>query len=320
MSENLRHKTIIPVAGGKGGVGKSLFTASLARALAASGKETIAVDLDLGGSNLYSYFGLENRHLGIGDYLITKGTRLDEITVKLELDRLGFIPGDGVTPFLANINYGQKQKLLRDLERLDADFLLLDLGSGTSFNILDFFRLSNRGVLVTTPDYPAIMNMMAFLKNMIFRVVAKGVGTNNFLRDVLVKACHRTGSDEMIPVKDIIYELSAVNPQKAVEIQKQIQAFDLNIVVNKTRASDDLGFVEKVVKSLQERLGIEVGFLASFPFSDAGCWRMASQQGLLPFLADVDGVIPALHNRAFGTAATFPQAAARTCQTWPDLS
>ena len=61
--------TIIPVAGGKGGVGKSFVTANLAVALAQRGHRTIAVDLDLGNSNLHSLLGLENRYPGVGEYL-----------------------------------------------------------------------------------------------------------------------------------------------------------------------------------------------------------------------------------------------------------
>ena len=58
--------TIIPIAAGKGGVGKSFLTANLAIAMAQLGRQTIAVDMDLGGSNLHSFLGLPNRHPGIG--------------------------------------------------------------------------------------------------------------------------------------------------------------------------------------------------------------------------------------------------------------
>ena len=50
-----KNPVLIPVGGGKGGVGKSLTAANLAAALAKLGKQVIVVDLDLGGSNLYSY-------------------------------------------------------------------------------------------------------------------------------------------------------------------------------------------------------------------------------------------------------------------------
>jgi len=58
--------TIIPVAGGKGGVGKSFVTGNLAVALARRGHRTIAVDPDLGNSNLHSLLVLENRYPGWG--------------------------------------------------------------------------------------------------------------------------------------------------------------------------------------------------------------------------------------------------------------
>jgi flagellar biosynthesis protein FlhG len=63
------HPVIIPIASGKGGVGKSFLTANLAMALAAMGHRVIAVDLDLGGSNLHTFLGLANRYPGIGDFI-----------------------------------------------------------------------------------------------------------------------------------------------------------------------------------------------------------------------------------------------------------
>jgi len=61
--------TVIPVAAGKGGVGKTQIAANLAIALAQAGEKTIVVDLDLGGSNLHTHLGLPNRNPGLGDYL-----------------------------------------------------------------------------------------------------------------------------------------------------------------------------------------------------------------------------------------------------------
>ena len=70
---------IIPVASGKGGVGKTFIAANLAIALAEMGHRVIAVDLDLGGSNLHSFLGLSNRHPGIGDFLKARTAELDEL-------------------------------------------------------------------------------------------------------------------------------------------------------------------------------------------------------------------------------------------------
>src|SRR6266850_2415825 len=108
--------TIIPIAGGKGGVGKTFVTANLAVALASRGFRTLAVDLDLGNSNLHSLLGLENRYPGVGEYL--RGTvkcSPHELIVETSLPGLGFIPGDGRMPFMANITYNKKLALMSTL-------------------------------------------------------------------------------------------------------------------------------------------------------------------------------------------------------------
>ena len=155
--------TFIPVASGKGGVGKSFLTANLAIALAERGHQTIAVDLDLGGSNLYSFLGLPNRFPGIGDFIKTKGGEISDFLVSTDISNLKFLPGDGKTPFMANITYAQKIKLISQLKNLTADYILLDQASGSAYNTLDFFSITPISMVVTTPEYPAVMNMMIFL-------------------------------------------------------------------------------------------------------------------------------------------------------------
>ena len=125
---------IIPVASGKGGVGKSFISANLAIALAELGHKVIAVDLDFGGANLHSFLGLSNRNPGIGDFLQARIAELDELLVPSDIPNLQFLSGDGKTPFMANIAYAQKIKLISRLKKLPADYILLDLGAGSSFN------------------------------------------------------------------------------------------------------------------------------------------------------------------------------------------
>jgi len=123
--------TIIPIAAGKGGVGKSFLAANLAIALAELGHRTIAVDLDLGGCNLHSFLGLPNRFPGVGDFLKARSAQLEELLVPTQAPHLSFLPGDGKTPFMANIAYAQKVKLIYHIEKLRAEYIILDLGAGS---------------------------------------------------------------------------------------------------------------------------------------------------------------------------------------------
>ena len=234
MNESSRKLAkVIPVAGGKGGVGKSLFTANLGRALAARGERCIAIDLDLGGSNLHTFLGFDNNNPGIGDFLGQKCASLSEFLVPFPETTLFFVPGDGLRPFLANMMHAHKMRLLRELTRLDADYILIDLGAGTSYNTLDFFRVWNLGLVVTTPEYPAIINMMNFVKNIVLRIIVKGIGDNTD-------------------------ELGRVNRERTDRIRQQLASLKLGLVVNQVKRIEDLQFVGNIQTALKRKLGVDI--------------------------------------------------------------
>ncbi|MEG0662659.1 MAG: AAA family ATPase, partial [Anaerovoracaceae bacterium] len=52
---------VIVVASGKGGTGKTLFTANMGALLAMGGKKVVLLDMDLGLRNLDLYLGLESK-------------------------------------------------------------------------------------------------------------------------------------------------------------------------------------------------------------------------------------------------------------------
>jgi flagellar biosynthesis protein FlhG len=160
---------IVPVASGKGGVGKTLVAANLAIALAQANRRVILADLDLGGSNLHLVLGLNVGGPSIGTFLGKKKIDFSEAVHETGIPNLRFIPGDAEIPGLANLTASQKNMIVRRLSGLDADYLILDLGAGTSQNTLDFFLMSGQGIIVTTPTPTATVNAYLFLKNAAFR-------------------------------------------------------------------------------------------------------------------------------------------------------
>jgi len=113
---------IIPIASGKGGVGKSIISANLAISLANLGHSVVAVDLDLGGSNLYSYLGMDNKYHGIGDYLNSKRGKLSDYIVQTDFENLQFLAGERRITFMANMPHAQKIKLIGEIKNIEADY------------------------------------------------------------------------------------------------------------------------------------------------------------------------------------------------------
>lgn len=249
---------VIPIAGGKGGVGKSLFTANLGRALSARGERCVAIDLDLGGSNLHTFLGFDNINPGIGDYLGQKGASLSQFAVPIPGSTLAFVPGDGLRPFLANMMHAHKMRLLRDLVRIDADYVLLDLGAGTTFNTVDFFRVWGLGLLVTTPEYPAIINMMNFVKNVVLRVIIKGIGDNTFMTEVIEPISKQSIDDDVKTIPEVIDELGLIHKERTDRIRQQLASLKFGLVVNQVKQIEDLQFISGVLATLKRKTGVDI--------------------------------------------------------------
>jgi flagellar biosynthesis protein FlhG len=120
--------TILPIGSGKGGVGKSLLATNLSIALAEAGRTVVLVDLDLGASNAHTMLGIRAVTRGIGTFLSVPRMGFEEIVLPTEYDGLSFIAGDAEMPGTANLKPAQKKRLVRCLESLPCDFMVLDLG------------------------------------------------------------------------------------------------------------------------------------------------------------------------------------------------
>ena len=137
IQDALRKKEIWAIGGGKGGIGKSLITGNVGICLARLKKKVLPVDADLGGANLHT----TPRHRRSGDDARTSWNRrvenIQDVIIKTGVPNLSLISG------AQDFRRGQPEfrpenTALRHLEAIDVDYIL-DLGAGTSFNILDFF-------------------------------------------------------------------------------------------------------------------------------------------------------------------------------------
>jgi len=251
---------IIPIASGKGGVGKSIIAANLAIAIANSGYSTVAIDLDLGGSNLYSYLGLDNRYPGIGDYLVTKKGSLSDYLVPTEFDNLKFLAGERRVAFMANIPHAQKIKLIKEIKNIQADYILLDLGAGTTFNTLDYFELSNHGLVISTFEKPSVINTLSFIKNFIYRTLQKEIKKNTKVTHAINELSKNSTEDELLLLSSIIELINEMDPALALKIKQKCNTYQPRIIFNQGEHPDDLAILPPLEKTVKRVLSMDLCF------------------------------------------------------------
>ena len=274
---------IIPIASGKGGVGKTFLAANLAIALAEAGHPTIAVDMDLGGSNLHSFLGLPNRFPGIGDFLKARSAELEELLVDTATPNLRFIPGDGLSPFLANIPYAQKMRLISKVKKLPAEYILLDLGAGTSFNTIDFFRISRYGIIVTRPEYPSIMNMLGFLKHFVLRLIERTLADDQRIHDLLRSSYKQPIAEQRDSLGALGPKIAAIDRDAGKKVEDLCRDFRPRVLFNMGEHPDEIEIARNIDSSLENALSLKVDYFG-FIFEDPDVRRSIKKQ--TPFLPE----------------------------------
>ena len=251
---------IIPIASGKGGVGKSLVSANLAIALAQSGKRVVLVDLDLGASNLHLVLGNQSPKAGLGTFL-TGNSEFEEIIVPTDYANLMFIPGDSEIPGMSSIKAAQKNMLIKKLQASNCDFLLIDLGAGTHLSILDFFLLSPQGILVTAPTVTAILDGYLFLKNAVFRLMYNSFKKNSKAYAYLEKLKNDAASMQRLYIPKLIDAIAEVDPENAELFRRRMKQFRPRLILNMLESPKDAEKALKIRRSCKDYLGVELEHL-----------------------------------------------------------
>lgn len=250
---------IIPIASGKGGVGKSLLSANLAITLGQAGKKVILADLDLGASNLHLVIGQFAAKKGIGTF-ITGETKFEEIIVPTEYENVSFIAGDSEIPGLSTLKTFQKNSIIKKFRELEnrCDYLIIDLGAGTHLTILDLFLLSPQGIIVTAPTVTATLNGYLFLKNAVFRLMASSFKRDSPAAKYLESLKNDSSSLQRLYIPKMMEALRTVDPKNAAVFEQKMSQFHPRLVMNMIDEPKDADKALKIRRSCQQYLGIDV--------------------------------------------------------------
>lgn len=259
---------ILPVASGKGGVGKTVFTANLGIMLASMGQKVVVVDIDLGGSNLHTVLGIKNDAVGLGHFLTNKQITFEQIVHETKYPGLRFIPGDALFVGTANLQYFRKKQIIKGLLSLEADWVLLDLGAGTSVNTIDFYTISPAGIMVGVPEITAVLNLYSFLKNAYYRFIFQAFKKGDIIRDKLIEGANYRLEKDDFRLIEYIRLLRKDYPDKAEEIDKAMKQFYPKLVLNMGQSKTDINLGENLRTIVHKNLGFDMEYLGLLPYEN----------------------------------------------------
>ncbi len=238
------------------------------------------MDLDLGAANLHLYMGEWALKHRIDDYLDRKADQLNAIAVETKHGpRL--IGGGSGRLGSANLPFARKLKLMRAIRKLDADYVVLDLGASTNYNILDFFLLADTQLVMTTCDPAAYLDAYTFIKLALYRRLARLFGAESqyrkFKDEELQGAIHRfVAPDERHPpgrISDLMAEIHNQFPQRHYLVEDALNHFQPKLVVNLADIQKEvLEVVTRMQKVAENMLSTRLQLAGSI-FSDRNIAR-----------------------------------------------
>ena len=224
--------TVYAVAGGKGRIGKSVISILFGRACSLSGKQTVLVDADLGGANLHTLLGMIYPSRSLVDFLMKRNCSLEETLLTTKDKNIRMISGTGEILGAANLQATVKNKLIRHIKGLDADCIILDLGSGSSFNVLDFFIAADRHLLVVSTEPTSLQNVYEFLKLCVERILHKSFYKEEPMKKYISRFIFPNEDDGISTISELLELVGKKSGKMSEEIAATIAAFQPHLVVN----------------------------------------------------------------------------------------
>jgi len=275
QTTKIREGEIWAVGGGKGGTGKTFITSCAATQLAKKGRNVVLVDMDFGGANLHSFFGINRPQKSLTSFF-EMGASLSDLVAKVDTANISLVTGDIDSLSSDKITFSQKLKLFRQIMKLNAQNVIIDLGAGSHNNTLDTFLIADKMIVVLVPEVIAIENMYHFIKNALFRKVKKTLKEYGF-KEIVQHIWDRRQSYGVGNLKELIDYLKGSFSYIGTVLDHELAGFRVHLVLNMVRTNQDILLGASVKSVMMKYLGVPIHYVGYVEYNDA-VWKSVRER------------------------------------------
>ncbi|MBQ1406925.1 MAG: septum site-determining protein MinD [Eubacterium sp.] len=188
--------TVILVASGKGGTGKSMFSVNIGATFALREKSVVIVDMDMGLRNTDLYLGLENNVVYDAHDVMTGVCRIKQALIRDERFRDLCFMGASPTREMGEITPLHVKVLCEKLADM-FDVVIVDAPAGIDDGLVVASAGADAVVILTTPEYASIRNADTLDKELVKLGIFKRYVVVNKIIPELMQAGYVPGLDKI---------------------------------------------------------------------------------------------------------------------------
>ncbi|VAX76581.1 septum site-determining protein MinD [Buchnera aphidicola] len=147
---------IITITSGKGGVGKTTSSASIATGLALHGKKTVVIDFDIGLRNLDLIMGCERRVVYDFINVIKKEATINQALIRDKYTNNLFLLPASQTRDKDSLTKEGVENILKILFDMNFDFIICDSPAGIEMGAILALYFADEAIIVANPEISSI--------------------------------------------------------------------------------------------------------------------------------------------------------------------
>ena len=201
---------IIVVTSGKGGVGKTTTSASIACGFALKGFKTCVIDFDVGLRNLDLIMGVERRVVYDFVNVINGEANLNQALIKdKRVENLYILPASQTRDKEALTKEGVG-KVIDDLKAMNFDYIICDSPAGIEQGALMALYYADEAIITTNPEVSSVRDSDRILGILASKSRRAELGEDPVKEHLVITRYNpeRVQQQEMLSVEDVIEILS----------------------------------------------------------------------------------------------------------------
>ena len=250
----------------------------------------IAVDVDLEGANLHTSLGVATPQASLADFVAQREDDLGKLVVGTPIAGLQLIAGTQANLAGAQPSHLRRVQLVRGLRKLDADYIIIDLGAGSHLSVLDYFLVGDDGLVVLRPEPTSVENAYTFLRAAFYRRLRLAM-VGHGVRQLVTQAMDQRNERGIRTPVDLLKEIEALDPVEGQRFVATMCEFRPKLIVNEVHTADDVKLGFSVSSVCKKYFGFEPEYIGYINHDEVARRSVAEKRPVVDLREDADASI-----------------------------